>query len=177
MIYKIPDLLDEKTQKNISDKFLEQKNWETSSDFWPKALYEYQSDGTQRQITSPCFIGKGDFEEYNSNLKKIISSLSQKEVMHIETLMYRWAEGSCILWHDDNGHDVTCTYYVSDWDRSWGGELLFKDGSWLAPEKNSLVISLEQMEHKTTLRLPRTPERLTLQSFIQYKNGERLTIN
>tara|TARA_Y100001951_G_scaffold79694_1_gene67554 strand:+ start:1989 stop:2483 length:495 start_codon:yes stop_codon:yes gene_type:complete len=164
MIHEIKDFLPRSLLEKIRDQFFEDIDWETSTRFWSKALYEY--DGNE---VNPCFVGKSSFKDYNEGIADLVSRLSRQKVGHVETLMYRWTPGSCILWHDDHGHDANITFYVSEWDRNWGGELMLEDGRWIAPEQNKLVIFLEQIPHKTTLRLPNTPERLTLQTFVKYE--------
>ena len=164
MIHEIKDFLPEEFLKKLRDQFFETNDWETSSQFWNKSLYEY--DGGQ---VGPCFVGKGDFKDYNEGLSDLVSRMAGQKVGYVETLMYRWTPGSCILWHDDHGHDANITLYVSEWERNWGGELMLEDGRWIAPEKNKLLIFLEQISHRTNLRLPDTPERLTLQTFVKYE--------
>jgi Rps23 Pro-64 3,4-dihydroxylase Tpa1-like proline 4-hydroxylase len=176
MIHQVDNFLKEDSFQKISNQFSDKQGWESSKYFWPKSLFEYYTGspirGAEKKRLNSCLVGKGDFDEYNENLTQLVGQLSGKKVEHIETLMYQWTEGSCILWHDDHGHDVNVTLYMSHWDRNWGGELLLENGTWVAPEKNKLVIFMERMQHKTTLRLPEVPPRLSLQTFIRFKKPD-----
>ena len=164
MIHEIKDFLPRSLLEKIGEKFSEEIHWETSTQFWGKSLFEY--DGHQ---VGPCFVGKSDFKDYNEGISDLVSRLSGQKVKDVTTLMYRWSLNSCILWHDDHGHDANITFYVSEWRPNWGGELMLWDGRWISPEQNKLLIFLEKIRHKTNLRLPKTPERLTLQTFIKYE--------
>lgn len=102
-----------------------------------------------------------------------ISSFMNQENNTFVTRIHKYPPDSSIYWHNDGNERYGITYYLNnEWDWNWGGELLFHDGTWLAPRKNRLVVGKNGW-HKTSRTekgIGHTiPDRLTLQSFWQPK--------
>jgi Rps23 Pro-64 3,4-dihydroxylase Tpa1-like proline 4-hydroxylase len=88
------------------------------------------------------------------------------------TKIYNW-NSSIIFWHNDGGWYFGITYYLNKrWDPNWGGELLLRDGRFVAPIGNRIVFVKTPMVHKTSLTIEGADPRLTLQSFIGFRDDE-----
>jgi hypothetical protein len=142
--------------------------YKKSTKHWKNPLCEYKVDGKSYKVNdcliSPIYNDSEVINEYNDILLSHISSESSFQVF--DTHMYRWTPGSCIMWHDDPGWDINFTFYVSDWNKNWGGELMLDDNTWIYPKANRLFMAVN-IWHKTNLIAPNCPERLTLQTFIK----------
>ena len=91
-------------------------------------------------------------------------------------LFYRYHIYSYINWHVDkgykNGYNGAYTLYLNDqWNRNWGGQLLFANGRFITPERNTLVIVPPDCMHSVAMIHKGAPNRMVLQGFI-FK-GER----
>ena len=91
-------------------------------------------------------------------------------------LFYRYHSYSYLNWHVDkgykNGYNGAYTLYLNnEWNRNWGGQLLFANGRFISPERNTLVIVPSDCMHSVAMIHKGAPNRMVLQGFIL--NGKR----
>jgi hypothetical protein len=91
-------------------------------------------------------------------------------------LFNKYYPGSYIKWHVDKGYKSMYNkgftlYMNNDWDRDWGGQLLYGDNKFIAPKPNRCVIIDRTVPHAVARTHETAPFRVTVQGWIL--NGTR----
>ncbi len=80
--------------------------------------------------------------------------------------IYNWKESN-IFWHNDGDKLAGITYYINrEWKSNWGGEIMFKDGTFYEPKPNRICCIFKGFYHKTNPVIKGAADRMTIQNFI-----------
>jgi len=175
LMYSIPgklwwinDFLDYNTYRGLHHAIIKQRKklkLHSSEGIYPKVLLKNIDAPLRSEISNyPPF-------EKLKTLVKLNPYFQIHDVEKMSTVVHYMKQESGINWHNDGNWKYGATYYLNRrWDKQWGGEFMFTDGSghgWIPLVGNSLVIVKTPLEHRVNPVLTTTMPRLSIQIFMK----------
>ena len=167
-IWWIHNFLDKEVYKGIHNAIIKERNkinLHGADDIFHPGLI--------KNITPPMRVEVRNYEPFDILKNELKSNpyCLLPDFKIITTSIHYMKRNSGINWHDDSGHSYGATYYINNrWNKDWGGELMFSDGTgsgFLPYVGNSLVIVKAPLLHKVNPVVTDIMPRISVQLFMK----------
>ena len=167
-IWWIHNFLNEDMYKGIHNAIIRERNninLHSVDKVWGKDLLE--------NISPPKRVEVNNYPPFEE-LKQLVKDnpyFRFPELTYMSTTIHYMTKNTGIQWHNDGKWKYGATYYLNRrWNRNWGGEFMFMDGTgtgFVPIVSNSMVIVKAPIEHKVNQILSPVMPRLSVQIFMK----------